>query len=149
MTRTTVADVELATPPTAEPETTVTEAAQFLRRPDVPAVPVLEDDAVVGIVTESDVVALVAETDDRPAVETIMSTPVTTVSPAATLAEAAGTMRSAGVRRLPVVVDDTYGGVLSARTLAPYLSRRRLDIEWQDAPTRVGSAESGELTAPD
>jgi len=110
MIETTVESVDVRSPPPLTTETPVSEAAQYLRRTDVPALTVLEDESVVGIVTESDIVALVAETDDRPAVREIMSAPVTTISPAATLTEAAETMRTNGVKQLPVVSDGIYRG---------------------------------------
>lgn len=149
MIETTVENVEIGSPPTIGPDTPVNEAAQHLRRPEVSALPVLEDDAVVGIVTGSDVVALVAETDERPPVHAIMSTPVTTVSPTATLDAAAETMRANGVRHLPVLSDGVYLGLLSAQTLEPYLSRRKLEIEWQGEPAHVDPDESRELTTGD
>ncbi|ELZ08100.1 CBS domain containing protein [Natrinema thermotolerans DSM 11552] len=149
MIRTTVETVALRSPPPIAPTTPVSEAARRLRRPGVSALPVLEDGSLVGIVTGSDIVALVAETDDRPAVREFMSNPVTTIGPTATLSAAAERMRTAGVRQLPVVADGRYRGLLAAHTLAPYLSRHRLEIEWDDEPLRVDrSAESG-LTAGD
>lgn len=137
MLETTVEAVEIRSPHPVAPEVSVTEAAQHLRRPEIPALVVLEDDAVIGIVTESDVVASVAETDEQPPVWAIMATPVTTIAPTATLREAAETMRTSGVKHLPVVADGIYRGLLSVQTLAPYLSRRQLEIERQDEPTRV------------
>ncbi|MFC6766539.1 cyclic nucleotide-binding/CBS domain-containing protein [Natrinema soli] len=149
MIETTVESIEVRSPPPITTETPVSDAAQSLRRTDVPALTVLEDECVVGIVTESDIVALVAETDDRPAVGEIMSSPVTTTSPAATLAEAAETMRTNGIKRLPVVSDGIYRGLLSARTLAPYLPRHRLEIEWADEPMRLEAADGQGFTASD
>ncbi|RZH68668.1 CBS domain-containing protein [Natrinema altunense] len=149
MIETTVESVDLRSPPTIAPETPVTEAAHSLRRPTVSALPVLEDESVVGIVTESDIVALVAETDDRPATRTIMSAPVTTISPTATISDAAETMRTHGVKHLPVVSDGVYRGLLSVRTLAPYLPRHRLEIEWRDEPMRLEATEGQELTVGD
>ncbi|ELY68052.1 CBS domain-containing protein [Natrinema versiforme] len=149
MIETTVEAVDLRSPPTITPETPAKVAAQSLRRPTVSALPVLEDESVVGIVTESDLVALVAETDDRPATRAIMSAPVTTVSPTATIADAAETMRTNGVKHLPVVDDGVYRGLLSAHTLAPYLPRHRLEIEWRDEPLRLEATEGQELTAGD
>lgn len=125
-----------------EPETPISEAAQRLRDPDVSALVVLEDDAVVGIVTESDVVAFVAETLEPHPAEAIMSSPVTTISPAEPVTAAIETMRAAGVKHLPVVRGECYRGLVSASTLAPYLSRRRLEIEWQDDPIRIGGDSS-------
>ena len=121
------------------PEMPVSEAAQRLRDPDVPALVVLEDETVVGIVTDSDVVAFVAETLEPHPVETVMSTPVTAISPCESITTAAETMRANGVKHLPVVEGETYCGLVSISTLAPYLSRHRLDIEWQDDPIQIGA----------
>jgi CBS domain-containing protein len=149
MIETTVAHVEVRTPEPVTPDTPVAEAAQSLRRVDVPALPVVEDDAVVGILTESDVVAMVAETADRPVVGAVMSSPVATITPTATLTAAAETMRSVGVEQLAVVDDGIYCGVLSATTVAPFLSRRALDIEWCDASPPLGGGERHELVTSD
>ena len=124
-------------------------AAELLRRPEIPALPVIEDGSVVGIVTASDIVALVAETENQPSISTIMSSPVSTIAPAATLPEAAQRMQAAGVKHLPIVDEGVYLGLLSADTLSPYLSRHNLDIEWADDPLRVETAENGGLTASD
>lgn len=136
-------------PPTITPETPVAEAARYLRRPGVSALPVLDGGAVVGDVTGSDLVALVAETDDRPSVRTIMPTPVTTIAPSAAASEAAERMRDGGIKHLPVVEDGCYRGVLSVSTLAPYLPPYALDTEWQAEPIRVGSTDRRGATAGD
>jgi CBS domain-containing protein len=137
MIETTVDDVEVATPPPIAPGTPVDEAAGHLRRPGVSALVVRDGDAVAGIVTGSDVVGLVAETEDRPPVRAIMSTPVAAVTPTATVREAAARMRTNGVRRLAVVEAGAYRGVLSAGTLAPYVAPSDLEIEWRGEPVRV------------
>lgn len=149
MIETTVADVDTSSPPVIEPETSVVEAASLLRRSDVPALVVLDDERPVGVVTASDVVALVAETDERPAVHAIMSTPVLTISPAATLPEAAETMRAAGVKHLAVFSGGVYRGLLSAGTLAPYLPRNSLDIEWAADPLSLDAPEGTGVPAGD
>lgn len=145
----TVATVELRSPPTLTPDTPVSEAAQHLRRPDVPAVVVRDGDAITGTVTESDIVALVAdaETASRPAVSEIASQPVT-IPPSTTLQDAAETMRTAGVAHL-VVDDGSYRGLLSAETLAPYLSRTQLEIERREEPRHLESTGNATLTADD
>ncbi|ADB61879.1 putative signal transduction protein with CBS domains [Haloterrigena turkmenica DSM 5511] len=122
---------------TIQPEAPITEAAERLRDPDVSALVVLEDETVVGIVTESDIVAFVAETLEPHPVRTVMSSPVTTISRHESLVAAAETMRTDGVKHLPVVSDGAYCGLVSASTLAPYLSRRRLEIDWEDDPVRI------------
>ncbi|SIR57377.1 CBS domain-containing protein [Natronorubrum thiooxidans] len=128
---------------TVSPETSTTEAATMLRDPSVPALVVLEDESVVGMITESDIVAFVAETLEPHPVDTIMSSPVTTVSPTESLVDAAESMRANGVSHLPVVDGGAYCGLVSASRLAPYLSRTRLEIEWQDDPMRIDADDSG------
>lgn len=134
---------------TIAPETPVSEAAEALRSPEVRALVVRDAETVVGIVTESDVVAMVAETDARPSVGEIMSSPVTTVSPGASVRDAARKMRSVGVRHLPLVDDGVYLGLVSAEALAPYLSRHNVEVEWTDDPMTIDAAEGTEATASD
>ncbi len=149
MIETTIDTIEIQSPPSITPETPVCEAARHLRTPDVSAVPVLEDEAIVGIVTESDIVAMVAETDEQPIVRAVMSTPVTTIDASATIADAAKTMRTVGVKQLPVLSEGSYCGVCTARMLAPYFSRCTLDIEWQDEPLRLETADGRNVSASD
>jgi CBS domain-containing protein len=149
MIETTVETVTTPTGRTITPETPVTEAAEQLRAPDVSVLVVLDAESVVGVVTEGDVVALVAETDERPPVQAIMSAPVTTIPPDATVFEAAGRMRATGVKHLPVVDDGVFRGVVSASSLAPYCSRHNVAVEWADDPLRVDGSESAGVTAGD
>lgn len=135
---------------TVDPGTPVTEAAQRLRDPSVPALVVLDGDRVViGIVTESDFVVHVAEERETTTVEDVMSTPVVTVSPGTPIGFAADRMNEAGVRHLPVVEDGAYAGLVSLGSLAPFLSRTRLDVTWTGASDRAGSADASEPVIPE
>lgn len=127
---------------TVSPDTRTVEAAGRLRRSDVAAVVVTDAaGSVVGVVTESDIVAVVAEGGSDPPVESFMSTPVVTTSPSRPVGLAADRMRDAGVNRLPVVDDGTYVGLVVRDDLAPYLSRHRLDIDWSgEALSMEGSS---------
>lgn len=149
MIETTLSSADLRSPPTISPGTPVAEAAEYLRRPSVSALPVLDGKAVVGVVTASDLVAMVAETDGRPPAQVIMSSPVTTVSPETTVSEAAERMRTAGVKHLPVVGDEGYQGLLSVADLSPYLPRHQLNVEWRDDPLSLESDGGRELSADD
>lgn len=130
---------------TVEPGTPVTEAAQRLRDPSVPALVVLDgDQVVIGIVTESDFVVHVAEEGETTTVGDIMSTPVVTIPPGTPIGFAADRMNEAGVRHLPVVEDGAYAGLVSLGSLAPFLSRTRLDVTWTGATDRAGSPDDAE-----
>jgi CBS domain-containing protein len=135
-----------------DPKTSAMEAAGYLRRPDVPALVVREGEDVVGVVTESDVVAVVAEGGSNPRVGSFMSAPVVSVSPSTHVGLAADRMRDAGVGLLAVVDDGAYQGVVTKEALAPYLSRHRLEITWDSDPLTLGGsdgAESAGLADPD
>jgi CBS domain-containing protein len=137
--------------PLVPPDASTVDVAAHLRRPTVPAVLVQADTgAIAGIVTESDVVAVVAERGGNQPVEAIMSAPVVTVKPSVPIGLAADRMRSAGVARLPVVREDgTYEGLVTHEAIAPYLSRHRLEIEWQSEPLSLAESEDGGSVATD
>lgn len=138
-----VADV-VEDAPTVTPEMQTVTAAQKLRRSDVPALVVQDGDEVVGIVRESDIVAVVAERGGNRLVASFMSTPVVTTSPTTTVQRAAERMRSSNVACLPVVDDGVYLGVVTPDALAPYVSRRRLDVDWHgDSLELTGTVTSG------
>ena len=141
-----IADIDTEFAPTVRPDAPVSDAAEALRSPDASAVVVLDEGRPVGIVTESDIVAMVAETDQQPPVRSIMSAPVVTVSPDETVGEVAERMKSRGVRHLPIVDGEAYCGMVSPKTLGPYLSRHRFDIEWSDEPLSVGDDVGGTLS---
>lgn len=136
--------------PTVEPDCSLQEAACHLRDPEVPALVVSESAGTIrGIVTESDVVALVAEGGHSCPVETCMSSPVITVDPTTPVGLAADRMRDAGVRLLPVVDGNgEYHGLVTREKLAPYLSRQRLGITWNGEPLALDS-DSPEPESPD
>jgi CBS domain-containing protein len=122
-------------PPTIPTSASASEAAQRLRTPDVDALVVVGPTGDVdGIVTESDIVALVAEESTHLPVSAFMSNPPVTTTPETNVLAAADRMREAGVKHLPVVADGTCRGLVSAADIAPYVSRRRLEIRWHGDP---------------
>jgi CBS domain-containing protein len=135
-------------PPTISKTAPAAEAAQRLRAPDTHALVVVDPtDTVVGIVTESDIVALVAEESTHLRVSAFMSASPVTTTPETNVLAAADRMRETGVKHLPVVDDGVYRGLVSASDLTPYVSRRRLRITWQGEP--FTGPEETELQAAD
>lgn len=119
------------------PMATTVSAAEQLRDPETPALFVQDETGtLVGVVTESDIVATIAEGGTNPPVESYMSTPVQTVDPKVTVGLAADRMRDSGVTVLPVV-DDGYEGFVTRDLLAPYLPRHRVDVSWDGDPIRL------------
>lgn len=133
-------------PARISPETPIAETATRLRQPEVAAVVVRDStDNPAGIVTESDVVAVVAEGGGNVPVESFMSTPVITASEATPIGIAADRMRDAGVMTLVVVDSEgTDVGIVTREDLAPYLSRHRLEIDWKTDPLRLDETDEGD-----
>ncbi|NHN40565.1 CBS domain-containing protein [Halorubellus sp. JP-L1] len=94
----------------------VSGAAKLMYDDDASSAVVLRGSEPVGIVTERDVVGLVAEDGDptNTEVSVIMSDPVVTVDAAESLDVAADRMGSETIRHLVVTDDDELFGVLSA-----------------------------------
>jgi len=89
---------------------------------------VVDNGKPVGIITERDIVRrLVAEGKSASATKVgeIMSTPLISVGPEATVAAAVRVMYENGIRRLPIVEDDRVIGMLTVTDLARVLYRER------------------------
>ena len=138
------------TAPVVDSDCSVRAAACHLRDPEVPAVVVRDSPGEIdGIVTESDVVAIVAEGGFSHSVASCMSSPVVTVRPSTPVGLAADRMRDVGITLLAVVdEDDEYHGLVTRDSLAPYLSRQRLGITWNGDPLALDE-ESADAESPD
>jgi CBS domain-containing protein len=119
-----VRDLMTTDPITTTPDALLKEAARIMVREKISGLPVMEGSKVVGIVTEGDFLrqeanrdqpyrlslleALFGEGGAEPAVETVgevMTEPVITITPDATVSEAARVMSHRRVKRLPVLDD--------------------------------------------
>jgi CBS domain-containing protein len=104
-----------------KPNATVADAAKVMAQEDVGPVPIVEDDRLVGIVTDRDIVVrVVAEGRDPNAttVREIASTELVTVSPDDDLDEALNLLAQRQVRRLPVVEGDRLVGIVAQADVA-------------------------------
>jgi CBS domain-containing protein len=112
---------ERRTPPllTAEVDDSLAEAAGRMQWHAVGALPVYERHALVGIVTERDVTAAVADGIDPLAtpVSAYMTPSPATVRPDDDLVVAVRRMAELGVRHLPVLEEGRLVGMLSMRDL--------------------------------
>ncbi|GAA3248395.1 CBS domain-containing protein [Pseudonocardia petroleophila] len=112
---------------TVAPAASVAELLGLLAERNVGALPVVEDDRLVGIVSERDVVRRLhaggaAVLESR--VAEIMTTTVTTCSPDDDAAALAGVMTTGRFRHLPVVVDGALAGIVSIGDLV----KTRIDM---------------------
>jgi CBS domain-containing protein len=115
-----VADVMKRDVKTTTPRDTFAHVAGLLHENQVSSIVVMDGERVAGIVTERDLVNLVADGLD-PASTSVgdrMSTNLDTVEPRTDIAEAAEHMARLRIRHLPVVEDGALVGIISIRDLA-------------------------------
>ena len=126
---------------TIDHEATLAEAAEALAADDIGALLVLRDHALVGIVSERDVVQHVAAGTNLTHLQVgeVMSGDLVTTPPDATIVSAARLMTVADVRHLPVLQDGLIAGLLSIRDVLPVLTAAVVDDEVVIVPsgTRV------------
>lgn len=102
----------------ADPEITVFEAAKKMASKRIGGLVVVKSGRPIGLVTERDILWKVTAKDGNPKkvkVRQIMTTPVVTVTPLATLRAAARVMIGHNVRRLVVTRLDNVEGIVTAR----------------------------------
>jgi CBS domain-containing protein len=116
-----VADVMTQRPRAVTPQTPLDEVAQVMESDDVGAVPLVEGDRLVGIVTDRDIVvrAIAKGKDPKgmPASE-VSSRELVTVHPDDDLSDALELMARHQVRRLAVTDDERLVGVVSQADVA-------------------------------
>jgi CBS domain-containing protein len=115
-----VSDIMSKTLTIVDPEATLGEAATMMGERHVGSVIVLEDERLVGILTERDIVRALSREHDapgRPVVEWMSKDPDTT-NPDAEVKEALRAMVDGGFRHLPVKDGDRVVGMVSIRDVA-------------------------------
>ncbi|MFW5964115.1 MAG: CBS domain-containing protein [Natronomonas sp.] len=125
----TVEDVMTSPVETVSPEATGAAAARALRDADTGSLVVCEDGRPVGIITESDLVNLIAENADAESltVRELMSGELVTVEKGAEIEAAATLLAAHDIHRLPVCEAGELVGVVTTTDLSyylPHLSRR-------------------------
>ncbi len=98
------------------PGATALDAAARMNEHRIGSLVVVADGSVVGIVSERDILIRVVASQLPPAetpVSQIMTTPIITCSPATTLDELRGIMRTKRIRHVPVMENDRLAGMIS------------------------------------
>lgn len=102
--------------PTVATDTTVGEAARVMRSDDVRAVPVVEGERLLGIVTDWDIVDALAVSGDGlvdRAVSSIMTSEgLITIEASASAADATRRLQESRVHHLPVTEGGSYVGMI-------------------------------------
>ena len=107
---------------TASPDDTFTTVAKILHDNRISSVVITEGGGIAGIITERDLVNVVAEGLDpaKTPVGDRMTTDLATVASRTDIAEAARLMAERRIRHLPVVEKDSLAGVISIRDLTTW-----------------------------
>lgn len=116
-----VQDIMTTEVATASPDSTLEEVASMMKEEDTGAIPIIDDDELVGIITDRDIVLrCIAEGRDATEtnVEDILTEDLVTIAPDADVEEAARIMSERQIRRLPVVVEGELVGVVSLGDIA-------------------------------
>ena len=98
------------------PDATVMEALKLMADKDIGALLVMENDKLVGIISERDYarkVILFGKTSRETLVNEIMTSTVYTIHPDQTIEEVMDMMTTKRIRHVPVVVDEHVLGVIS------------------------------------
>ena len=105
---------------TITPCQSIKDAANIMNTVDVGSIPVVDNQRLVGIVTDRDIVLRsVAEgRETKQKISDVMTTNITSVTPDTDVHEAANIMASSQVRRLPVVENGNLVGIVAIGDLA-------------------------------
>ena len=124
-------------------ENTISEAAQLMSQKEVGDLIVVDHEMPVGIVTERDFVRRILA-KGRPydtKVSDVMTKPLITISPNASLKEAARKMVKHRIRRLPVLKSHKLVGILVVSDFARHLGKKTLTEGILEAIWRQPSSE--------
>jgi CBS domain-containing protein len=122
----TVGDLMNTSLVTAEPGSTVAEAATIMGERHVGSTLVLENGKLVGIFTERDIVKALSQDFDAPGhpISHWMTKQPQTILPGATVEEALEIMFAGGFRHLPVAEGENVLGMVSMRDLSRAAAER-------------------------
>lgn len=102
-----------------KPDDSLQQVAKTMKEHDVGSLPIVENDKVVGIITDRDIVieALAENRTDASAKDIMTSNPIT-ATPDTDLEEASITMAEYQIRRMPIVENDKLVGYVAIGDLA-------------------------------
>ena len=127
---------------TVEADTSVRDAVALLAERRIGALPVLENGAVAGIMSERDIIYCLrtegAAVLDLP-VRRVMSSPAVTVEPRISVLAALSDMSKRRIRHLPVVESGRLVGIVSIGDLVAYRIRH-IEAEAEAMRTYIQSA---------
>jgi CBS domain-containing protein len=125
---------------TVDPDTSVREAIEKMEDISAGTVVVMEGGAVVGMVSERDVirkVVLQGQKIDKVKVREIMSTDLTTITPETLLDDCMQLITEKRIRHLPVLCNGSLCGIVSIGDVVKYLIVEK-DFKIKNLETYIG-----------
>lgn len=122
---------------TINPTATIAEAAQLMQKHNVGAIPVCDQNGVVGIITDRDIVVRNVVTGKNPTqtpVTDVMTYGVKTVTADTDMAEVTQIMATDQVRRIPVIENNQLVGIVALGDVA---TGAKYDTEVADTLTEI------------
>lgn len=121
----------------------VYEVAVKMKEDDVGVIPIVNNDKLVGVITDRDIVLRCIAEKNPPSskVEEIMSSHLVTVAPDTTTQEAAGIMAKEQIRRLPVVENGRLVGIVA---LADFAVRDLTDNQAKVALSEISEPDENQ-----
>ena len=113
-----------------EPSRTIRDAARVMESAGVGSLAVVDHDQLVGIVTDRDLLrrALAKDLPADSRVDAVMTAPVVTIDAGTELEAVFATFRTHGIRRLPVLEDGRFVGMLVVDDLLVLVSSQLADL---------------------
>jgi len=115
-----VGDVMTPQVVTEDEEAPVTKISMDMEVSGIGSVVITKEDKPVGIITDRDIAIKVIMRNRRPSeikAKEIMSSPLITIEPDASIEKACKFLAENGMRRLPVIDDDKLVGIISVRNI--------------------------------
>lgn len=127
----TIQDIMTRDVQTISPQDTVQRAAQLMDELNVGAIPVLEGDKLVGMITDRDITVRSVAVGQDPCstrVGDVMSSDVRTCTPGESVDAVLGKMGDVQIRRVPVI-DEQTGKVIGIVSLGDVATRHSADVD--------------------
>ncbi|MCW3134599.1 MAG: CBS domain-containing protein [Methanophagales archaeon] len=105
---------------TEDEETPVTKISTDMEVSGIGSVVITKEGKPIGIITDRDIATKVIMKNRRPSeirAKEIMSSPLTTIEPDASIEKACELLAEKSIRRLPVIEDDKLVGIISVRNI--------------------------------
>ncbi|MBN1160045.1 MAG: CBS domain-containing protein [Candidatus Diapherotrites archaeon] len=113
-----VGDIMHAGVITVEKDDNIAEAARKMLKYDIDSLLIIEDGVPAGIITKSDILANIVENGNMNAkVETVMNSPVNTISADDNVIEALKMMGKRGITKIPVMYKGKIRGIITQEDL--------------------------------